>query len=527
MKAFNNFNRENNSEKKNIINNTNNNININTNSKYPPITSFENDESLIREVISCQNRKEEITEVPLKPTVIQKYCIPILESGENLLVRAPTGTGKTLAYLYPLIKGIKKKGDAQIVIIVPTRELAEQITNIGSKLIEGNKKFNNSNYNNKNFNNNKNYTFYSNFNNKNSNFNNNKNTINNKNSNFNNSKNNYTFNNNTININNNINNTKIIAVYGKLKSLSSYRGIDIIVATPGRLLDLLEKQLISLSSLSTLVLDEADELLRLGFYGTLLKIKGFISNSQTALFSATYDKSLQSAIDCFLGKSPTVVEIQNEVCCNIMHQFIHAETNKLSVLMQSLNATCELKSGWGQKSDKALVFVERREECRRVYQQLQKSGIPQMRVGMISGDVMQSERMETIGRFRKGLVNVLIATSVAARGIDIKDVKVVINYTMPKCIKEYIHRIGRTGREGKEGLAISLYDRKINIVMVRELIEVLKESNSKIPREFHEILNSNKKSNKKNKNEEVFVEKEEVLFVEKEDSIEDIAGGEW
>ncbi|AFN82534.1 DEAD box ATP-dependent RNA helicase [Encephalitozoon romaleae SJ-2008] len=348
------------------------------------------------------------------PTIIQKYCIPSMVEGRNLICRAPTGMGKTMCFLIPIIERYKQMKKPQACIISPTRELCEQIRTETSKLVYGSK-------------------------------------------------------------------IRVVSIYGKKQDLPSYAGVDIIVATPGRLIDLLHKGRVDLSEIKMFVLDEADKLLDMGFEVPIKEIHKYIpKNTQTCLFSATYSPKLTRMINYFLPEDKVSVEIPSETLRNIKQEIVEVRNKKKALLSILQNSDINLKGSWRMEvqPDKVLVFVERKSECGEVEKVLKKSGVLCV---TLHGDKEQSDRNEALKGFRNGRFPVMVATSVAARGIDIKDIKLVINYDIPRDIKEYIHRIGRTGREGKSGKSISFYDGGVSADFKKALIEVLRESKNPVP----------------------------------------------
>ncbi|KAI4292690.1 ATP-dependent RNA helicase DDX3X [Pancytospora philotis] len=382
-----------------------------TNSPYPPL------ESLAQ--ISC-GKNLSFT----KPSPVQRHAIPILQHGHPLIVRAPTGMGKTLCFLLPLIESIRyTRMGVKAVVITPTRELAEQIKDEALKVTETRK-------------------------------------------------------------------VAVEAVYGAQHHGSqgrfasdsrsvNYHHKDIIVATPGRLLDLLRRERIKLNNMNTLVLDEADKLLEMGFEREIRAIKEFVpGTARTCLFSATYHKNLSNIINEFLPGVRYSVEITNETVAAIKQQILNVSNKdeKLVEILRGMNTTHLWKAAQG--CDKILVFVERKIDARDLELKLRAANFL---CESIHGDKMQSERLEILTRFKQGGLPILVATSVAARGIDVKDIKLVVNYDFPKDIKEYIHRIGRTGREGKSGEAISFVDSSMAPDLAAALVDVLQESKNEVP----------------------------------------------
>lgn len=378
---------------------------IATNTPYPPLVSLG--------VFSCAHALEFT-----KPTPVQRYAIPILEDGQPLLVRAPTGMGKTLCFLLPIIERIKYSCTGiQACIITPTRELAIQIHEEALKITTKKR----------------------------------------------------------INIG---------IAHGSQKRLSNYRTSDILVATPGRLLDYLKSGSIVLKTTEYLVLDEADKLLEMGFEKDIRAIKSYMKEAvKVCLFSATYHKNLEGIIRSFLPADRLYVEIQNETVKNINQEIIEIDNDVskkdalLRGLLSKLNLACPWKST--VRPDKVILFVERKIDADKLKERLRKLDF---KCESLHGDKDQGSRTAIFSDFKSGEVPILVATSVAARGIDVKDVKLVVNFSFPGDIKEYIHRIGRTGREGKKGWAVTfLTPRNITPELCQELIGVLKESGNKVP----------------------------------------------
>ncbi|KAM0671538.1 hypothetical protein OCOL_001328 [Ordospora colligata] len=350
------------------------------------------------------------------PTIIQKYCIPSISEGRNLLCRAPTGMGKTMCFLIPIIERLERCNKPQACIISPTRELCEQIRVEASRLVE-----------------------------------------------------------NT--------NIRVVSIYGKKYDLPSYYGVDIVVATPGRLIDLLQRKKIDFSGIRTLVFDEADKLLDMGFEVSTREIHGYVPQGvQICLFSATYSAKLTRMINYFLPGDKVSIEMVSETLRNIKQEIVEVgnKDERLVKILSSSDINFE-KTSWrtDARPDKVLVFVERKASCAELEKYLKRRGFECV---SLHGDKEQVERNAALQGFRDGRYPILIATSIAARGIDVKDIKLVINYDIPKDIKEYIHRIGRTGREGKAGKSISFYDRSVSNEFRNALIEILKESGNEIPR---------------------------------------------
>jgi len=322
-------------------------------------------------------------------TPIQAEAIPHILNGKDMLGSAQTGTGKTAAFALPIIQRIQettvpsRRKAPRALILAPTRELALQIK--------------------------ENFHTYS------------------KNSPL-----------------------KTAAIYGgvpKRRQIQTLkRGVDIIVATPGRLLDLMEMGILSLSTIDFYVLDEADRMLDMGFIPDVKKITGALpSKHQTMLFSATLPKSILNLSKALL-QDPVRVEVaKDNAPLETINQAVYFvnKSDKPALLSDVLNETA-VKS--------ALVFVRTRQGANRLTKNLNGSGL---NVDAIHGDKSQSQRQQTLRNFKLGKTQVLIATDVASRGIDIDALSHVINYDLPETPEAYLHRIGRTARAGRLGSSLS------------------------------------------------------------------------
>jgi superfamily II DNA/RNA helicase len=321
------------------------------------------------------------------PTPIQVRCIPDILNGKDLVASAQTGTGKTAAFVLPALHRIgttKACQKPRVLILTPTRELATQITKATSK-----------------------YGKFLRFN--------------------------------------------IASLVGgmpyrqQLRDLS--RPVDVIVATPGRLLDHMDNKKIDLSGIEMLILDEADRMLDMGFINDIKDIAKATPNTrQTLLFSATVDDKLSRAINQLL-KNPVRIDLSREklVPVHIKQQLYmtdnaHHKTRILRHLLQNENIF------------KAIIFSATKINADRLAKDLREQGLA---ATALHGDLKQSARNRVVEELRRGKVQYVVATDVAARGIDISDITHVINYDIPKFSEDYVHRIGRTGRAGKTGIAIS------------------------------------------------------------------------
>jgi len=326
------------------------------------------------------------------PTPIQAQAIPHLLEGKDLLGCAQTGTGKTAAFALPILNKIFHKKaslqpkQAETLILTPTRELAVQI-----------------------FENFKEYGQNMQF--------------------------------------------KVAVVYGGVSIGPQIRdvqnGVDVLIATPGRLLDLISQRKLSIQHLKTFVLDEADRMLDMGFIHDIKKILGMIPQQrQTLFFSATMPNEIQK-LSATMLKNPVKVEVVKESTTaeNIAQKVFYVDRSHKKDLLRHI-----LKD---PSADKVIVFTRTKHGANRVTELLQKNKIPSL---AIHGNKSQNARLRALEDFKKGTVRVLIATDVAARGIDVDNISHVINFEVPNIAESYVHRIGRTARAGKSGVAYSFCD---------------------------------------------------------------------
>lgn len=328
-----------------------------------------------------------------KPTSIQQLAIPVAMEGRDILASAPTGTGKTLAFLLPAIQYLidfprRDPGFARVLIMTPTRELAYQIYEQIKMLTQ--------------------FT-----------------TL------------------NTGVITGGIN-------YGSHKETLE-KNNDLLVATPGRLIEYLNEESFHADEVEVLILDEADRMLDMGFVGEMDRIiLEAKRRRQTMLISATLEGVAISRFSARALKEPVLLEAappRREM--GKITQWIHLADDadhKLALLIHLLKQP---------DLSKVLVFIKTRERLATLTGQLEAAGI---KTCWLQGEMPQDKRMQAMSRFSNGQVRILLATDVAARGLDIDDISHVINYDMPRTADVYIHRIGRTGRAGKKGIAISLVE---------------------------------------------------------------------
>ena len=341
------------------------------------------------------------------PTPIQEQAIPHALEGKDILGCAQTGTGKTAAFAIPIIQNIHGQGNKgssrkiQSLILTPTRELAVQIE----------ESF-------------KTYGRYT--------------------------------------------NLKYCTVYGgvsqKPQTEKLRRGVDVLVATPGRLIDLINQRQVNLSNVSMFVLDEADRMLDMGFIHDVKKIISCIPKKrQTQFFSATMPKEITELVNSIVVNPVKVSVTPASSTVDKIKQSVYFvdKANKKKLLVYLLK---------NKNIDSALVFTRTKHEADKVEKELKANKITAQ---AIHGDKSQSARQMALNNFKSGKIKVLVATDIAARGIDIDELSHVINYNLPNISETYIHRIGRTGRAGLGGTSISFceYEEKDYLKNIQKLIK--------------------------------------------------------
>ncbi|MDP9431698.1 MAG: DEAD/DEAH box helicase, partial [Actinomycetota bacterium] len=324
------------------------------------------------------------------PFAIQTLAVPLALAGNDLIGQARTGTGKTLAFGIPLLERVETTGSTspQALVVVPTRELCVQVT--GDIAAAGK-----------------------------------------------------------------VRGVRVLAVYGgrsyepQVAALKA--GVDVVVGTPGRLLDLARQNLLDLSGIRSLVLDEADEMLDLGFLPDVERILSLTpADRQTMLFSATMPAPVVALSRRYL-RQPTHVRAEdpNEnatVPLTTQHIYRAHAMDKIEIVARVLQA---------EDRGLTMIFCRTKRTCDKVAEELAGRGFA---AAAVHGDLGQGQREQALRAFRSGKIDVLVATDVAARGIDVKDVTHVLNYQCPEDEKTYLHRIGRTGRAGETGTAVTLVD---------------------------------------------------------------------
>ncbi|WP_313214189.1 DEAD/DEAH box helicase, partial [Stenotrophomonas acidaminiphila] len=343
------------------------------------------------------------------PTPIQQQAIPLVLEGHDLLAGAQTGTGKTAAFGLPLLQHLATSAQEvrngprrpRALILTPTRELATQVHDS----LRG-------------------YSKYL-----------------------------------------RIPSTCIYGGVGMGNQLDILRrGVDLLVACPGRLIDHLERRSIDLSGIEVLVLDEADRMLDMGFLPSIKRILAKLpkQNRQTLLFSATFaDPIKQLALEFMRNPREVMVTPRNTVAETIAHRVHPVDAGRKRELLLHLLAQ--------DSREQTLVFAKTKHGSDKLATFLDKSGI---KTAAIHGNKSQSQRLRALGDFKAGRVTVLVATDIAARGIDINELPKVINYDLPMVAEDYVHRIGRTGRNGASGQAVSLVAQE-DAKYLRQIVRLL------------------------------------------------------
>ncbi|MDN3577351.1 DEAD/DEAH box helicase [Chitinimonas viridis] len=336
-------------------------------------------EPLLRKLAACQYAE---------PTPIQQQAIPAILQGRDVLGLAPTGSGKTAAYCLPLLQQLSALPESkvrrlQVLVLVPTRELAIQVDETLGQLSQGTR-------------------------------------------------------------------LKRVLAYGGVsinpQMMDLRGGADVVIATPGRLLDLLGQNALSLGSLSTLVLDEADRLLDMDFADELGRLLALMpTQRQNLFFSATFPAAVMALADRLL-RNPVRIVLTTEPADApaISQRAIQVDDNRRTALLRHLLQQAQ----WTQ----VLVFAASQHAAERLADKLGSAGIA---AAALHGQLSQGRRGQVLQDFKAGLLQVLVATDIAARGIDIVQLPVVVNYDLPRSAVDYAHRIGRTGRAGADGLAVS------------------------------------------------------------------------
>jgi len=331
--------------------------------------------------------KQSLEELGFKrPTDIQFKAIPNILKGEDLLAIAQTGTGKTAAFAIPIIHLISANGVGQgvkVIVMVPTHELAIQITEVFNKIGK--------------------YT-----------------------------------------------DVRTLAVFGgvdqdpQIEQLQ--RGVDIVVATPGRVFDLVNQQHLDLRDIKMLVLDEADLMLDLGFYNDIKDLIRFLPrHRQTLFFSATINEKIKDLAYSLVRNAIRIqISPKDPVSKNVTHSVMFVTMDDKRFFLERI-----VKEN---PDKKILVFVRTKVRAERVFEAMKRVAINSL---TMHGGKDQENRLDVMSKFKTGEIKLLIATDVSARGVDIADVDFVVNYDLPDVAENYVHRVGRTGRGTKKGAAVS------------------------------------------------------------------------
>lgn len=370
-----------------------------------------------------------------EPTPIQVTTIPLLLKGVDFIGQAQTGTGKTAAFGIPIVEKGKKGKKPFAIILEPTRELAVQVSSEISNIGK-------------------------------------------------------------------FKNIRVLPIYGgtsierQIRALN--RGVDIIVGTPGRIIDHINRETLILSDIKIVVLDEADEMLNMGFIDDIEKIlKTIPPERQTLLFSATIPQPMMNIVNKYM-KNPVKAGVNTKdiIVPKIKQVFYEVrEEDKINALSKLIDV---------ENPQLAIVFCHTKYKVDEVSKKLNQMGY---NTGALHGDFTQAGREEVMDKFRKGKIDILVATDVAARGLDIQNVTHVINYDIPQNPEGYIHRIGRTGRAGKSGIAITLVTpreyRHLRVIertaktiidkkRLPSVTEVIKAKERSIVKDIEEIIKKNK-----------------------------------
>jgi len=343
------------------------------------------------------------------PTPIQTQAIPHAMNGRDVMGLAQTGTGKTAAFGLPMIDALMKTGTkpapktARGLILAPTRELAKQISDNLTNYTKGSH----------------------------------------------------------LKVGLVVGGVGIVAQQKRLQN-----GVDLLVATPGRLIDLLDRKAVRLDETIYLVLDEADQMLDMGFIHALRQIAPLLApERQTMMFSATMPKLMNELASTYL-KNPIRVQVNPPgQAVERIEQSVHfvAQAEKMGLLLELLDA---------HRDERALVFGRTKHGCEKMSRQIESKGF---KVAAIHGNKSQGQRQRAIDAFKAGQVKILVATDVAARGIDIPGVKHVYNFDLPNVAENYVHRIGRTARAGEGGAAIALCAPD-EMIELKDIEHAMKES---------------------------------------------------
>ncbi len=348
-----------------------------------------------------------------EPTLIQEKAIPIIKSGKDLIGKSKTGSGKTAAFGIPLLDQIRPRAGVQALILAPTRELADQISREMKKFGK--------------------YT-----------------------------------------------DIRFATIFGGVSMYPQVKDLaraEIVIGTPGRILDHLQRKNLVLSTLTHFVLDEADRLVDMGFIKDIERILDYTpKRKQMILFGATISQEIERIQQRHMN-NPAIAEAECYVEEEYLEQYYFNVHNreKFSLLVHLLNT---------EKADQVIIFCSNRFTVERVYKNLKAQRI---KVGMIHGRLSQNKRLRIIREFNKGRPKILVASPVAARGLDIKFVSHILNFDLSPDPQEYIHRVGRTARAGENGKAITLLSQKDHGVFT-QIIQRYDLNIEELPKEKFPVL---------------------------------------
>ena len=349
------------------------------NKKYSEKNSEKNDVNKkvenMKKIEIDKDIKKKLSEIGInKFTDIQNLSIPEIRKGKDVIIKSETGSGKTFAFLIPIIERLEKRN--QCLVLAPTRELAKQIFNEFKK----------------------------------------------------------------------ISNKYAAIVYGGVpmeKQINQLKKSQIVIGTPGRIMDMIRRRYLDLSKTDIFVLDEFDKMLEMGFRDDVKTIMKYIGKHQKIYVSAT----INNEIERIVGKNVKKIESHEKKVSKCLKQY-YFDTKPREKLRDFLKFV-ENQDG------KILVFCATKASTRYISQKLYNKGIKSF---YINGDMTQKKREETLDRFKNGKLRILIATDVASRGIQVDDIDMIINYDCPNDVETYIHRIGRTARQGRNGVAVTFVE---------------------------------------------------------------------
>ena len=337
-------------------------------------------------------------------TKIQEESYEHILNGKDVVGMSSTGSGKTAAFIIPTLERINvEEKNTQVLVVTPTRELAIQIVQETRKYLKYTQGIN------------------------------------------------------------------AFAIYGgqeyKAQAIALRKGVKIVVGTPGRLRDLIKKKILKVDKISTLILDEADEMLSMGFYEEVMEIINKTpKNTQKLLFSATIDNRVKDIAQKEMKKAIYIEAMDNDTMLTDNISQIAIETK------EAMKSECVVRIIKKENAHSTIVFTNTKKKTIDIYKYIKASGL---KVQMLNSDIDQKERNRVIKNLKEAKLDVVVATDVLARGIDVKDLELVINYDIPQDNEYYVHRIGRTARTGKSGKAYTLFTGK-QIERIREIEEYTK-----------------------------------------------------